>query len=192
MPAGSGRRPKPSKLKELEGNAGKRPPNLDEPKPPPGEPEMPPSLGILAQEYWKSLVPDLMNVGLLSKIDGKALAACCHAYQRWVEAQQEVTKHGILLKKYSFGKGKKGKKKVIATEFKRNPADISEQSWLKVLKSYLIEFGMTPAARTRVRSEFGLTPAERARMQSTDGDRQKKKEDPAGKYFGTRSSHTIQ
>jgi P27 family predicted phage terminase small subunit len=188
MPRGSGRRPKPSAVKELQGNAGKRPPNRDEPKPPPGEPEMPPSLGKLARQYWKSLAPDLMAVGVLSTIDGKALAACCHAYQRWVEAEQKIDEYGILVEESVFNK--KGKK--VATKLKRNPADISAQSWLKVMKSYLIEFGMTPAARTRIRSEFGLTPAERTRMRSTNDDGQKRKEDPAGKYFGSGSSRTIQ
>jgi P27 family predicted phage terminase small subunit len=149
MPKGSGRRPKPTKLKKLGGNAGKRQLNEKEPDPPKGEPEMPPNLGKLAAAEWKSIVALLQPLGMLSSIDGKALAAYCHAFEQWVRADKEVSARGIIVEEPILNK--EGDE--VGTKIKRNPADIASQSWLKVMKSYLIEFGMTPSSRTRLRVE---------------------------------------
>lgn len=149
MPRGSGRRPKPTKLKKLNGNPGKRELNEKEPTPPIGEPAMPPSLGELAREYWKSLVPELAPMGILSSLDGKSLAAYCHAYEQWVAADKEISARGILIEEPILDK--EGNE--VGTKLKRNPADIASQSWLKIMKSFLIEFGMTPSARSRLRVE---------------------------------------
>lgn len=149
----AGRRPKPTKLKKLAGNPGKRELNKKEPAPESTEPTMPPNLGELAQEEWKSIVAGLRPLGILSSIDGKALAAYCHEYSRWVEAELRVKKFGIVIEEPVFWKDNAGKPKVIAYRHKKNPAcNVSEEA-LKTMKSYLIEFGMTPAARSRLRVE---------------------------------------
>jgi P27 family predicted phage terminase small subunit len=147
MPRGSGRRAKPTKLKKLAGNPGKRELNEKEPKPRCVEPEMPPNLGKLAAAEWKSIVAELQPLGMLSSVDGKALAAYCHAFEQWVAADKEVSARGIIVEEPILDK--EGNE--VGTKIKRNPADIASQSWLKVMKSYLIEFGMTPSSRTRLR-----------------------------------------
>lgn len=73
-----GRPPKPTALKLLQGNPGKRPLNDAEPKP---------QLGTSAPAYirsdpaliaeWKRHAPRLLKLGLLTEIDDEALAALC-------------------------------------------------------------------------------------------------------------------
>lgn len=149
MPRGSGRRPKPTKLKKLGGNAGKRELNDKEPAPPIAPPEMPPGLSKLAQKEWKSIVPLLEPLGMLSLIDGKALAAYCHAYARWAQAEEEVERLGLIINETIFNKD--GEE--VGYKYKRNPAVTISNDALKLMKSFLIEFGMTPAARSRLRVE---------------------------------------
>jgi P27 family predicted phage terminase small subunit len=145
----AGRRPKPTKLRKLGGKAGHRALNDQEPTPPVGEPVMPPSLGKLAAAEWKSIVAELKPLGMLSSIDGKALAAYCHAYERWVQAEEEVERHGLLIKESQYS----DEDVEIGVKYKRNPAVTISNDALKLMKSFLIEFGMTPAARSRLRVE---------------------------------------
>jgi len=142
-----GRRPKPTTLRKLQGDAGHRPLNDKEPEPPIGEPKMPANLGPLAKQEWKSIVAKLTPLGMLSTIDGKALAAYCHAFESWVEANIAVVVHGIVVKEPIFNK--EGVQ--VGSKLKRNPADVASQSWLKIMKSFLVEFGMTPSSRSRLR-----------------------------------------
>ena len=42
---------------------------------PSGTPDMPDGLGEVAAKEWNSIVPELVQLGVLSKVDAKALAA---------------------------------------------------------------------------------------------------------------------
>lgn len=182
MPRGSGRRPKPTAQKKLEGNPGKRSLNKNEPQPQLGEPEMPVGLLPVAQEEWKHIVPQLLAMGVLSKVDQKALAAYCACYARWCQAEADVAKYGLTIEEpvinTATGKQRKlGKKYVV--RLKANPAAAKSSDAMKLMKSFLIEFGMTPASRSRL---------------STSPDAEKPK-DPADKYFGAAeqgSGNTLQ
>ena len=91
-----GRRPKPTRLKMLTGNPGKRPLNDDEPRPEASIPECPPELGPVAREEWDRLVGELAALRLLTNLDRAALAAYCGAYALWAEATEadpEVRRH---------------------------------------------------------------------------------------------------
>lgn len=86
---------------------------------------------------------------MLSLIDGKALAAYCHAYARWSQAEEEVDRLGLIISEGIYDK--EGNE--LGTKYKRNPAVTISNDALKMMKSFLIEFGMTPAARSRLRVE---------------------------------------
>src|SRR3954470_9706696 len=75
-----GRRPKPTRLKVLTGNPGKRPLNTNEPEPEPAVPECPPELGPVAKREWDRLVNELSSLRLLTNLDRGALASYCGAY----------------------------------------------------------------------------------------------------------------
>lgn len=137
----AGRRPKPTALKELAGNPGKRPLNQREPKPRkrPGMP-VPRHLREEARREWRRLRPELEAAGLLTAVDGDALAVYCETYATWVEATAAVQKEGM----------------VVLTEKGfpvQNPHLAIANQAAKMMRAMLIEFGMTPASRSRVAIE---------------------------------------
>ena len=81
-----GRRPKPTRLKVLTGNPGKRRMNKHEPKPEPAVPECPNELGPVARREWDRLASELGKLKILTALDRAALAANCGAYALCAEA----------------------------------------------------------------------------------------------------------
>jgi P27 family predicted phage terminase small subunit len=149
MPKGSGRRPLPTAVKKARGNPGKRKLNDAEPKPDPGDPPMPKGLSQAAADEWRSIVPELRQMGVLTKVDGKALAAYCHAFARWMEAEAEIRRLGIVVMEPIFGVGER----FLGCRYKKNPAVTISETAMKIMKAFLVEFGMTPSSRSRVRIE---------------------------------------
>ena len=86
-----GRRPKPTAIRRLEGNRGKRAWNHDEPKPPDAHAALPrASRAGRAQTEWRRVARTLHAMGVLTTIDRAALAAYCQSLRRWVEAEQKL------------------------------------------------------------------------------------------------------
>jgi tetratricopeptide (TPR) repeat protein len=75
-----GRRPKPTRMKVLTGNPGKRPLNRYESRPNPVMPDCPPELGPAAQREWARLVGELSSLNMVTNLDRAALATYCGAY----------------------------------------------------------------------------------------------------------------
>jgi P27 family predicted phage terminase small subunit len=103
-------------------------------------------------------VPELLRLGVLTVVDGKALAAYCHAFARWLQAEREIQRLGLVLRESVFGTFRDEDDEeeipiVVGYKYKRNPAVAISNEALKLMKSFLVEFGMTPAARTRIRVE---------------------------------------
>lgn len=139
----AGRRPLPTALKKLTGNAGHRPLNDSEPVAPAGIPERPKGLNWVARREWDSITLDLAAAGLLSRTDGKALMGYCDAYSDWQEAKRMCAKHGISIQQMgAFG-----------MVWKTAPWFNQKHAALKTMKSFLIEFGLTPASRAKLHVE---------------------------------------
>ena len=146
---GVGRRPKPTALKQLEGNPGKRALNHEEPQPDKVAPEMPKGMAKAAQREYKRMVPKLLKLGLLSEIDGKALASYCDAVAIIEAARRELKEHGqYYVSHYADKDGN-----LVVGEIKTNPAvnDLLKATAMK--KSFEIEFGLTPASRAKLKVE---------------------------------------
>jgi P27 family predicted phage terminase small subunit len=101
-------------------------------------PPMPKGLSRTARKEWNRIVPELEALGILGVIDGVALAAYCQNYARWIAAEAEIENRGILI---TTPNG----------DLKRNPAVGIAADAMKLMKSFLIEFGMTPSSRSRVK-----------------------------------------
>ena len=93
-----GRKPKPTAMKLLEGNPGKRPLNEREPVPPKGNIKCPDWLLPEAKKEWKRLAPSLEALGVLTLVDLTAFEGYCQAYARWKEAEAFITQHGSIFK----------------------------------------------------------------------------------------------
>jgi P27 family predicted phage terminase small subunit len=135
--AARGKRPTPTALKLLRGNPSHRPLNIDEPKPKPGHLTPPTWLEGDAVVEWNRLAPILYRLGLLTEIDGQALATYCLAWARWREAETHIKRYGMVIK------GKGGFP--IISPF----VAVANRSMAQ-MKGFLVEFGMTPSARSRV------------------------------------------
>ena len=140
--AGRGRPPKPTALKILEGNPGKRPLNTDEPKPKSGAPKCPSFLSPEAKKEWRRIVRALADIDLLTSVDMAVLAAYCQSYSRWMQAEKILETEGLT---YVYT-NKKGEENVIA----RPEVRISQES-LKLMRAYGSEIGLSPSSRGRIK-----------------------------------------
>lgn len=132
-----GRRPIPTAMKELAGNPGKRRLNENEPKPPAAAPPCPSHLGNEARKEWRRILKELGPLGMVSKLDRAALAAYCQAWGRWVEAEEQLRKHGPVVKSPSGYP-------------MMNPYLSIANTAMEQIRKYMTEFGMTPSSRSRI------------------------------------------
>ena len=132
-----GRRPKPTVLKKLAGNPGKRPLNKNEPQPKSSIPDCPKFLAKEAVLEWKRITVELSVLGVVTQIDRAALAAYCQVWARWAKAEDRLNQEG------EFVQTKKGNEI-------QNPYLAIANKCLKQMREYLVEFGMTPSSRSRI------------------------------------------
>ena len=137
----AGRRPKPSSIRDLEGNPGHRAPNKNEPKPPVLTKISPPDwLPEKAQEFCHEVAPLLVGMRVLTDADVPAFLLLCDAYAEWRAARAVIDEHGATYESIS---------KMGFMIRARPEVAIAAEAWRRV-KSMLVEFGMTPAARSRI------------------------------------------
>ena len=134
-----GRKPKPSNIKLMEGNPGRRPLNDREPVPAGGIPDYPDWLDDRAKAEWFRITRVLLDMRLLTSADSTALAAYCTTYSRWVNAELHVQKFGTVVK-------------TPKTDFpmKSPYLTIADQA-MEAMRKFMVEFGLTPSSRSRIR-----------------------------------------
>ncbi len=144
----AGQRPIPTHLKLLRGNPGKQRLH-DEPQPEqlPDVPEPPPFITGYAADEWWITGTELHRLGLLTKVDIPALACYCHAFGQWRMAAESLAKmqandpimNGMIIKtKYG--------------DAAINPLVSIVRKHAGDVVRYAAEFGLTPAARSRISS----------------------------------------
>jgi P27 family predicted phage terminase small subunit len=145
--------PKPSILKLVSGNPGKRPIGKDEPIPAPGTIEPPDFVKGEARDLWNRLVPDLVRAGLVTSVDWPGVARYCIKLARWLYLFREIEK---AKESSPAGKGTTypiygadGKVKYVA-EF---PWASEWRTLDRELRADEGRLGMSAAARTRIRVE---------------------------------------
>ena len=133
----AGRKPKPTNIKILEGNPGKRPLNEYEPKPLKKAPPCPKWLELEAKKEWRRLAKTLEAMGVLTDADMAAFAGYCQAYARWKEAEERITDRGLVIR--------------TPSGYPQQVPYISiAQQYLKLMQQFAEQFGLTPAARSRI------------------------------------------
>lgn len=137
--AGRGRKPKPTKLKELNGNAGKRALNKNEPQFPQII-DVEPSkwLEPLAVEMWKTIVPLLCANDLLTQVDMHNVEAFCMAYARWRQAQDEINNYGVVVPHPETG------------VLQKNPAVTVVNEMARQMVTFGSLLGLDPSSRARL------------------------------------------
>lgn len=132
-----GRNPKPTALKKLQGNPGKRRLPENEPTPAPALPTCPAHVRGKARSEWRRISVELVKLGLLTHVDRAALAAYCSAYGRWIEAEgfirtdglTQTTPNGFIIPSPYVGIANKA---------------------VEQMGKFAAQFGFTPASRARI------------------------------------------
>jgi len=140
-----GPKPKPTKLKILEGNPGCRPLPKGEPEPRRIMPEPPEHLTGEALEEWNRICQGLYHMGILTEVDRNALGAYCTAYALWSQSWQAINA--------MRSEGKLGSGLMIKTtngNMIQNPLVGTANKAAGDMVKFAAEFGLTPAARTRI------------------------------------------
>ena len=139
-----GRSPRPTQLKVLEGNPGKRVLQPDEFRPPTQIPECPAHLIGEAKTEWDRITSELARYGMIAEVDRGAIAMVCTLWARYVEAEEMIERAA----RAANGTGL----------FVKSPNGYPIQSpWVAVsnkaielYRAYIGEFGLSPSARVRV------------------------------------------
>jgi len=132
-----GRRPTPTSLRILKGNPQRRPINGAEPTIPAGDlPEPTEELDAEGLKTWARYVPILLGAGLATPADAPALTALCQKWSEWVAIQRRLKVEGMIVVR-----------KGIPV---RHPLAQQADVIAAQLKAYFVEFGMTPASRSRI------------------------------------------
>jgi len=155
----AGRRPTPTALKLVTGNPGKRAVNKKEPRPKTKAPACPSHLDAKGKVTWKKLCTLLAGMGVLTEADGLALERLVDCYSDIIECRKLIERDGRTYTTLDQNSN---------TLIKNNPAVNQLRAADSQFKSYLVEFGLTPAARTKVNVDL------------PDGD---EKKDPLASYF---------
>jgi P27 family predicted phage terminase small subunit len=134
-----GRKSKPTQLKVLQGNPGKRPLNSDEPAFPALQSDCPEHLVKASAKEWDRMKGLFASHNVFTEADRSALTAYCTVWGRWLEADGNVRKSGMLVK---------------------SPSGYAIQNpWLSIankafdqMTKLMTEFGMTPSSRSCVKT----------------------------------------
>ena len=101
------------------------------------KPACPSWLDKEAKAEWRRIVNDLYNAGLLKEVDRVALANYCQLYSTWKMASLLVQKNGPIIKTSNGN---------IIQSPALGISNVAQREMMKVL----IQFGMTPASRSRL------------------------------------------
>jgi P27 family predicted phage terminase small subunit len=137
------RGPKPTPIEQRikEGNPHKRPlpqtvlvggrPDLEEFR------EPPPDLPVEAQEFWRDTVLELINVGIVDRVDRPVLRQIAIQYARIAQAQRVLAEQG------HYVRGSVG-------QLREHPALKIERDATSLFMKMAEHYGLTPVARTRL------------------------------------------
>lgn len=132
-----GRKPKPSYLRVLDGNAGHRPANLEEPAPA-GDLVLPPAeLNETQQRVWRDAMA-CAPPGMLKLIDGSVFRNWVIATDMVEQLRADVQRYGRIIK------GKDGAAMV-------NPLLRELRGYMDKVRQHAAELGFSPTARPRVK-----------------------------------------
>ncbi len=140
----AGRKPTPDYLKVLEGNPGKRPLAVAIPEPEVATAPCPPHLTGYARECWLWAMGALtQSVKVFTPADGLALEMLCLSYghaRDCYDAMKDPAKGTVYV---SVGRN--------GTQYKSRPEVAQFFEAQRNVRAFLGEFGLTPAARQRLR-----------------------------------------
>jgi len=140
-----GPKPKPTALKILEGNPGKRPLNDREPQPMKGRPRMPSNLPADEKRVWRQMIRHLESMKLLSTVDQNILERYCFDFVQWRKLSSFLKREGAV---YEV------KDRLGNVRSKLRPEFNIARNLSANLFKFETEYGMTPSSRSRLKIEL--------------------------------------
>jgi P27 family predicted phage terminase small subunit len=141
-----GRPPKPTQLKVLEGNPGKRKLNHNEPQFSADGLFCPRGLGPEARREWRRVAKLLREQRVVTAADRGALAAYCVSWARWMQAEAVVETEGLTVDVTLYNR--KGEE--IGTKPTINPNVMVAQQYQRLLMAAAGRLGLDPSSRSKV------------------------------------------
>ncbi len=117
---------------------------------------MPAFLVGAARSEWRRLVPQLRRLGLVTSLDRAALSAYCQAWSRWLRAEDQLKRYGEVVKSPT-GYPMQSPYLAIANRA------------MQQMREFLVEFGLSPASRGRVRPDEDALPFPQPGRRSREG-----------------------
>ncbi len=143
---------KPTSLKLVEGTYREDRVAKHEPKPRVAIPKPPRHLSGIALEEWHRIVQELADNGLMTNLDRAALTLYCDMWAGYVKAEENVKKNGMTTQ-------------TAANNMIENPYFSIMKRCAELMHKFLVEFGMTPASRTRISA-----PLSKVKNEKDDGE----------------------
>jgi P27 family predicted phage terminase small subunit len=142
-------KPRPTRLKLIEGRGEGRDSGGRKVKQTPGFVRLPPDppewLPAEARAEWDRIVPELQRLELLKPIDRSSLTAYCMSWQRFFDACKDIAEGKVTTR------GSQG-------QLVKHPSVMVAESASKELRAWAGEFGLTPSAEQRL-AGFGADNA---------------------------------
>lgn len=140
---------KPTQLKILEGNSGKRPLPKNEIQPKKILPKCPVWLNKEGKKEFRRLSKKLYDYGLLTELDTSAFVSYCQYYGLWIEVMKKINKTGE-----TTGVTDKGYEYIL-------PEICLSMKYNKIMFSYLAKFGLSPSDRVGLEIDIGENKKEK-------------------------------
>lgn len=136
-------RPKPSALKLLNGNPGRRPLNRHEPQFESGIPDKPKWFDTYASEEWDRIVGHLNGQRVFTNNDLGILVSVCVAYEQMRETLAIIKQLGRSYTVEDMGGN---------THFKARPECVRFETAQKEYRTLLSEIGFSPSSRSKIKT----------------------------------------
>ncbi|MAR55844.1 MAG: phage terminase small subunit P27 family [Rickettsiales bacterium] len=167
----AGRKRKPTNIKLVTGNPGRRPLKRSEPAPKTGKPSRPAHMSKRAKLAWPKFIKMLGDMDVLTLADAAALEALCETYADLLEARESLSKPLSYF-------DKDGNEKIICPANERTYLSWSQHGVMARSRPELATISDAHKRLMSALAEFGLTPAARSRVQAnTDGNKKDELED---------------
>lgn len=129
--------PKPTAIRRLAGNPGKRPFNDNEPQPERVAPARPRGLPKGAKAFWDAHAEKLERLGILTEVDGPAFTMMARHWDIATQAAKQIEQDGLVVDDINDTV----RKHPLLQVWRENSA-----AFLR----YATQFGLTPSARARL------------------------------------------
>lgn len=137
MKRGRGKPPMSNELRVLSGGKKHRMREEVPAEPLKAAPNAPETLTPDAKDLWDELAPKLIGLGLLTDMDMGTLEGYCAAWVTYKQAQAAIDEHGLV---YSTPTG----------NLRPRPEVNIAHKYLQLLRGYMNELGLSPAARAHM------------------------------------------